>query len=744
MQSVFDVYKAVVDNIEDFAILQIDSNGIITFWNKGAERIRGYSTKEMVGNHFKILFTNDEIENNIPEKLIKEAGENGHSSYQGWRTRKDGSLFFGDVVITALYDKENRISGYTKMVHDITNSINPIHFGDNKDELINDIKDLVWSVDKHYKLLAANIQFVATVEQITGEQVIKGNDLCLHGLGKKKLLEFKKYYERAFAGESFTITDSITHPNELWYEVGFRPVIFENKTVGVACIGHDVTAIKLAAKLQEINEKRYRSLIENSIDGIVILSSDSRPVFITRSVEAIVGYTPEELMEMNLFSLIHPDDIPKGQQLIAEVYKNPGIPFKGLVKKMRHKNGSWRWVEFTITNMLEDPNIRGIVENFRDITQKKNDDIELAKSTERLNWAQQIAHLGNWELDYKTGIAIWSDELCRMYGLPIDNNQHSFEDWIGYMHADDRDRVKDIIEKAENSKLNCQVSFRIINKNGEIRNHQLSARYIIGSDNNLEYVQGIIQDITESVQAEISRQQSEIRFKSLIENSKEGVAILTVAGDIKYISPATSAILGYSNDELKNLNFFDIVHPDDILPCLKIIEIVLKSPGVPIVGHTGKIRHKDGTWRWIAATITNLLDNPSIGGIVDNFRDVTESKIAEAKILHANRLYSFISQVNKAIIHTKEAQSLLKEVCNIAVDTGKFKMAWMGKVIEEIGKVEPIISTGDVNNYLDQIAISVKNNIPEGIGPAGNAYRTGKSYYCNDIQSEPKMVAFIN
>ncbi len=742
MQNVFDVYKAVVDNIEDFAILQIDSEGIITFWNKGAERIRGYSTNEMVGSHFKILFTGEELENNIPEKLIEEATEKGHSSYQGWRTRKDGSLFYGDVVFTALFDKDNTLTGYTKVVHDITDSINSIDTGNNKSALVNDVKDLVWSVDKKFRLLASNIQFVALVEQITGNHVRKGDDLCLGSLGKKKLLAFKKYYDRAFAGESFTITDNILHPSEQWFEVSFRPVFFENKIVGVGCIGHDITSIKLAEKLQEINEKRYRSLIENSIDGIVVLSAESKPVFITPSVKAIVGYTPSELMEMNLFSLIHPDDIPRGQALIAEVFKNPGVPFAGLVKQMRHKDGSWRWVEFTITNMLNDPNINGIVENFRDITQRKNDEIALAKSEERLNWAQQIAHLGSWELDCKKGVAILSDELCRMYGLTTDNNQHPFEDWIAYVHPDDREAVRSIIENADISKLNSQLSFRVINDYGEIRNHQLSARYILDNDKNLVQVQGIIQDITESVHAEISRQQSEIRFKSLIENSKEGVAILSVEGDIIYMSPSTTSILGYTSEEMSSINVFDLVHPDDVLPSLQAISKVLENPGIPMPGHTGRMRHKDGTWRWIEAIVTNLLHDPSIGGIVDNFRDVTESKIAEEKIIHANRLYSFISQVNKAIIHIRDEKLLLKEVCNIAVETGKFKMAWMGKVVEGYNKVEPFISTGDTNNYLDKIEISINDNVPEGFGPAGNAYRTGKSYFCNDIQSEHNMASW--
>ncbi|WP_165940167.1 PAS domain S-box protein [Dyadobacter psychrotolerans] len=117
---------------------------------------------------------------------------------------------------------------------------------------------------------------------------------------------------------------------------------------------------------------------------------------------------------------------------------------------------------------------------------------------------------------------------------------------------------------------------------------------------------------------------SEKRYRALIEHSADGVVILDQSGKPKYVSASVKNVLGYEPNEVLNMDLFTLMHPDEIADMTLMLKKILNHPGKTIPGHTGRMLHKDGSWRWIEATVTNLLDDPDINGIIDNFRDVTE------------------------------------------------------------------------------------------------------------------------
>ena len=115
-----DQYHKMVEEVEDYAILMFDSRGIIRNWNKGAERIKGYTEEEIVGHHFRIFYTKEDREAGLPEKLVNEAVTNGKAVHEGWRVRKDGTTFWGSIVITALHNEDGRVIGFSKVTRDLT------------------------------------------------------------------------------------------------------------------------------------------------------------------------------------------------------------------------------------------------------------------------------------------------------------------------------------------------------------------------------------------------------------------------------------------------------------------------------------------------------------------------------------------------------------------------------------------------------------------------------------------------
>lgn len=113
-------YHRMIAEIEDYAIILLDESGIIKNWNKGALKIKGYEAKEIIGKNFSVFYTSQDRQNGIPEKILSEARQKGKAVCEGLRIRKDGSAFWGSIVITALYDANGVINGFTKVTRDIT------------------------------------------------------------------------------------------------------------------------------------------------------------------------------------------------------------------------------------------------------------------------------------------------------------------------------------------------------------------------------------------------------------------------------------------------------------------------------------------------------------------------------------------------------------------------------------------------------------------------------------------------
>ncbi len=113
-------YHKMVEEVEDYAIILLDENGIIQNWNKGAERIKGYKDTDIVGKSFENFYLDADRRRGLPKRLIGEARREGKAIHEGWRRRKDGSTFWGSIVLTALHDKENNVIGFSKVTRDLT------------------------------------------------------------------------------------------------------------------------------------------------------------------------------------------------------------------------------------------------------------------------------------------------------------------------------------------------------------------------------------------------------------------------------------------------------------------------------------------------------------------------------------------------------------------------------------------------------------------------------------------------
>jgi len=113
-------YGVLIDGVTDYAIYMIDPHGIVTNWNRGAERIKGYTAEEIIGRNFACFYTEEDRAANVPQRAIEIAAREGRHEVEALRVRKDGSQFWADVVIDALRDEDGRLIGFAKITRDIT------------------------------------------------------------------------------------------------------------------------------------------------------------------------------------------------------------------------------------------------------------------------------------------------------------------------------------------------------------------------------------------------------------------------------------------------------------------------------------------------------------------------------------------------------------------------------------------------------------------------------------------------
>lgn len=113
-------YRLLVESVRDYAIFMLDTEGYVATWNAGAKRLKGYGEEEILGKHFSIFYSPEDAASGKPERVLAAAVRDGRVEDEGWRVRKDGTRFWADVVMTALFDKKGTLQGFAKVTRDLT------------------------------------------------------------------------------------------------------------------------------------------------------------------------------------------------------------------------------------------------------------------------------------------------------------------------------------------------------------------------------------------------------------------------------------------------------------------------------------------------------------------------------------------------------------------------------------------------------------------------------------------------
>lgn len=418
---------------------------------------------------------------------------------------------------------------------------------------------------------------------------------------------------------------------------------------------------------------RFRNLVEQGGDVVVVLGEDESPTYITPSVTAVFGYDVEEAMGISLIEVTHPDDFSHVQKALIEARENPGKNISIPPVRMKVKDGSWRWFKTSLTDLRHEPSVSGIVNNIRDI----HEEVLNARTNKLLlnNTEDSFIYI-NRDLVIQSFNDLFANNYYDIFGVEIQKG-HSILD---YAQPERREILKDIYNQVFEGKI-LENELPLETKDGEKRYFHI--KYKPAEDKNGEIIGSFISlvEITREKEAKLELESKEARYRALVENGRDVVVLFDK--DIRpfYVSPTIENVLGYSGEEVKELDMMAIIHPDDKEGVAKIIQEANENPGTTIQGHTARVKHKNESWRWIEATVTNLLYDPNINAIVDNFRDVTERVEAEQEIIETKDKYQSLVQTVNGIVWEADTESLVFNYVSPQVKTilGYSPEEWIGK-----------------------------------------------------------------
>jgi len=163
----------------------------------------------------------------------------------------------------------------------------------------------------------------------------------------------------------------------------------QGKIIGYVSVNRDITERKEIEETLRRSEERFRSLAENNWDGVALFGADGGILYASPSTRRIIGFDPDAIMGRNAFEFIHPDDQALVTEKLMDVLQQPGGSIN-IDARLVHKNGSWRWLEGVFTNLLNVPSVQAIVNNFRDVTERKKIEEKIQRQNQRLKALREI------------------------------------------------------------------------------------------------------------------------------------------------------------------------------------------------------------------------------------------------------------------------------------------------------------------------------------------------------------------
>jgi PAS domain S-box-containing protein len=568
-----DRFLAAIVASSDDAIVGKTLDGTITSWNPAAERLYGFTAEEAIGQPITLVIPEDRPDE-LPMIMTRMRHGQRIDHYETIRRHKDGRRLEISVSVSPVYDEDGAIIGAASIARDITErrqrererrelEQRAYEAILQREAALHESNTTLEIINRVGRLLAAELDLERLIQAVTDAAT------TLTGA------QFGAFFYNALdaRGEFYTLYAIAGVPREAFSQFPlprntalFAPTFRGEGTVRVADVRLDPRFGQNAP---------YYGMPEGHLPVVSYLAVP------------VIGHDGTVLGGL-FFGHAEPDVFGERAERLVE-----GLAGQAAVA----------------------------VENARLFQQVQR---ELAARTEsearfRAVWAATSEALALSDPDGR--VLDVNPAYCELYGRRA-------EELIGESFA---------LIFAEDARPAAEVQYREIfahpeappaydacvqRPDGSERIVEARSDFLVHEGQRVAMVSAI-HDITERVQMEAALQASEARFRTLIERSIDAIQLVTPDGVILYTSDSVESVLGYQPGEILGRSIIDYLHPEDLAGIIAWVDGVAATPG-GVASHRYRVRHKDGSWAWVDATLANHLATPSIGALVGNFRNVTD------------------------------------------------------------------------------------------------------------------------
>jgi diguanylate cyclase (GGDEF)-like protein/PAS domain S-box-containing protein len=420
----------------------------------------------------------------------------------------------------------------------------------------------------------------------------------------------------------------------------------------VIVAGHDTTSARDAEERLRRNEDLMTALATNNADVLMIVDATGTVAWVSPSVERVFGYKPDDLIGTSGVAFVHPDDAEQAVERLMWILEEPGRS-QSTVWRARHGDGSWRWVEATNVNLLDDPAVGGIVANFRDITERRRTEIALRESEERFRAVIQNSRDLTGLLDTHGNVVWASPNVSDMLGYAPD--QLAGRSGFDLVHPDDLPAaVATMTEVIATIEPVDPVFLRLAHAEGIWVPVEVAGSALRTGESAAEGVIVNVRDVAWRMEAEHALRESEERFRAMVQHSSDVVIVARPDGRVTYVSPSVERVFGRKPEEILGDIAYPLAHPDDLKRIRDEIGRISSVPGSSAVLEY-RVHDAHDQVRWVETTVTNLIEEQSIEGLVFNVRDVSDRVIAERALRDSEAMFRSVADSSPLGLYTADS-----------------------------------------------------------------------------------------
>ena len=641
-------FRRIVENASDL-IITTTADGIITYVSPIIRDRLGYTPAELIGTHFAPLVYPEDLP--MVARVVEQIITTGEGcEFEHRDLHRDGSVRYV-VVNVSQYEDENgnlMLLGVTKDITERKHLEEELRRSEMKfRRIVENANDIIATVNADGILTYLSPNYVRIIERDNEDVIGASFEPLVHPEDIPRC--YTHMQQLLTTQEPQTFEYRLLHGQGSYrHFVAVISLVYDDQNCPLILgISRDVTEQKrLEAELRQ-SEAKFRRIVENASDLIATVTPDGIITYISPVSLDLMGYPSAELLGQHFSRVMHPDDIAIAAAVIQQVM-TAGEP-QSFEHRIVHCDGSLRSVVANVAMYQDENGNPMLIGISRDMTEQKRLEAEVRRSETRFRLIVENANDTIATVTPEGTITYLSPNFLTLIGKDAAAViGTSFESLV---HPDDLPQCYESM-RATTAGENCVLEYRVRDRTGQYR-HFISNSSLFHDENGNPMILGISRDVTQQKQLEAELRQSELKFRTIVEQANDIIYTIDARGMTTYVSPNIQTTLGIPNDEFID-HYCDIrVHPDDIEMVTIAIQKTLAGENTTL---ECRAIHQDGSIRWLNSNLAPIQDANGEFQIMGIARDLSDRKRLEEELRQSEYKFRAIVENANDLIYVIDAK----------------------------------------------------------------------------------------